>query len=170
MDALGPLMKREIEVRTTKGMRASNAIAKDLEQMFDPVEELKRLEQMANVLGFHLKGPLIIRRYPLEIDGTLHEKGEILIPCTGHVPADLPSDLRHIPEMHSGDDILAHFVGREENLGVVTNKISVYAYENDLTLTGETYTINLDREGPIITVDVRCPITRGRSVEGILFR
>lgn len=82
----------------------------------------------------------------------------MIIQCEGIVPQGLPQDIGYCEEIRSGRSVFVDFTGREEALSIVSSKISVYAYENGLELTGEAYTVFLDREGPIVTVNVHCPI------------
>ena len=149
---------RPLEVKKSKGMKLSNVIIKQIEDNSDLERELKDLNIMANVLGFHLKGPQVIKKYPLVENGGLIEKTEFIIQCDGTVPPDIPDEIHHLPEIHSGEGLFVHFTGRIDSLSIVGSKISVYAYENEIQLTGETYNVFLDQESPIITVDVHCPI------------
>ncbi len=113
----------------------------------------------SNVMGFRLKGPLVVRRRPDIENGELVERSELVVQCTGDIPADLPPRLRSMPELHTGKGLYVRFVGRERDLAIVGSKIAVFAYENGLLLEGDTYTVFLDRTGDILTADVHCPLS-----------
>jgi len=152
-------MKRTIQINESAGMKLKNVIIKEIPtDGADIPEELKRLDSIAKVLGFRLKGPQVIKRWP-EVEGDdIVERTALVIQCEGSVPKDLPPDIEYSEEIHSGKSIFVDFTGRENALGIVSNKIAVYAYENDIELTGEAYTIILNKEENIVNVNVHCPI------------
>lgn len=153
-------MKRKMEVVISEGMRLKNAIVRDIPLgCSDMQEETKDLEMASSVMGFHLKGPLVIRRWPVMEDDGLTERAELIIQCAGDIPADLPPRTRSMPELHTGKGLYVRFIGREQDLPIVGSKMAVHAYENDLLLAGDTYTVLIDRTGDVLTADVHCPIS-----------
>ena len=54
--------------------------------------------------------------------------------------------------------IMVRFVGSIEKLQFATNKITLYSYENDIELTGESYIILLEQKEKDIIADVFMPI------------
>lgn len=58
-------MSRKMDVVVSEGMRLSNVIMKDIPVGCPDIqEEMRDLEMASSVMGFHLKGPLVIRRWP----------------------------------------------------------------------------------------------------------
>lgn len=154
-------MKRTIEVVESPGMKLKNAIVKEIPiDGADVFEELKRMDSVGKVLGFHLKSPHVIKRWLDVEDGHLIERASLIIQCHGTIPKDLPPDLEYIDEIHSGRSLFVDFTGSEDALEIIPNKIRVYAYENDLELTGEAYTVFLDKEESVVHVNAHYPIDR----------
>ncbi len=53
---------------------------------------------------------------------------------------------------------MVRFNDKQENLQYATQKLTLYAYENDITLTGESYTIFIKEEDDKLLADVFMPV------------
>ena len=61
-------------------------------------------------------------------------------------------------EIKISNCLLARFNDNYEKIQFATQKLTLFAYENDLELTGETYTVVLHNEDNNVLADVFMPI------------
>lgn len=57
-------------------------------------------------------------------------------------------------ELRVGNCLYARFTGLQQHLQIAAAKMQVYAYENYLTLSGNTYTVFLAKEEGVFMCDI----------------
>ncbi len=75
-------------------------------------------------------------------------------------------NIEHVEEPYQMDEILkvknclyARYIGPEENLNFAYDKLGVYAFENEINLNGDNYTIFVDKsDDEDITADIFMPV------------
>ena len=75
---------------------------------------------------------------------------------TSNVRLELP--YRFEKEVRIPNCLLARFNDEAEKLQFATNKLTLYAYENDLELTGETYIVLIEQQENNLLADVFMPL------------
>ena len=91
--------------------------------------------------------PIIITKYMIQTVSPLEEES--------------PYEFKSIVKQENC--LFARFEEKEENLQFAYQKLGVYAYENDMKLQGNSYTVFVDRkEDGNIVADIFMPIKRGK--------
>ena len=110
--------------------------------------------------GYQTVGPLIM--YSTGITG-VDAEGQPIIDFrvmvqlnTGNVRIELP--YRFEREVRITNCLLARFNDEADKIQYATNKLTLYAYENDLELTGETYIVLLEQQADKLLADVFMPL------------
>lgn len=152
----------QIEFRENKVLKLTNVLSRKV-----PTSEIMNQDKQINMLmnwikakGYQTVGPLIM--YSSGITGTDAE-GQPIIDSrvmvqlnTENVRLELP--YRFDKELRIPNCLLARFNDEAEKLQYATNKLTLYAYENDLALTGETYIVFLQQQESRIFADVFMPL------------
>jgi hypothetical protein len=91
--------------------------------------------------------PIIITKYMIQTVSPLEEES--------------PYEFKSIVKQENC--LFARFEEKEENLQFAYQKLGVYAFENDMKLQGNSYTVFVDRkEDGNIVADIFMPIKRGK--------
>lgn len=148
----------KIEFRENKMLKLTNVLSKKV-----PSEEILRQDRHIQMLfswikakGYETVGPLILYSSGvkgIDADNNPIIDSRIMIQLKqGEVRLELP--YRFEQEVRVENCLLARFNGQGENLHYAVDKLSLYAYENDLGLTGETYMIIMEQTEEKIFADV----------------
>lgn len=145
-----------IPVSENKTLKLTNVLSRQIQP-----EEMQNLHlvvtQMQNYIKSHGAmpvGPLIqYTSVPLEADGAQQPKL--------YVMSQVNQMIVHLEPQYHMDALLrvknclyGHFVGPSEKLTLVYNKMNVVAYEQDIKLTGGTYTIYVKQDSDEMVTDV----------------
>ena len=118
------------------------------------------LQNWIKTKGYETQGPLIM--YSTGITGVDAENNPIIDSRimvqlkTDKVRLELP--YRFDKEVRVENCLLARFNDKSENLQFATMKFQLFAYENDIELTGETYIILINQEDNNLLADVFMPV------------
>lgn len=151
----------QIEFRENKVLKLTNVLSRKVpgNEFFHQDKQVVMLQNWIKAKGYEAIGPLIIYSKPDGVD----ESGQPLIDCrlmlqlkTSSVRLEEP--YRFDAELRITNCLLARFNDEAENLRFASNKLTLFAYENDLELTGETYMVMLKQQDKNLLVDVFMPL------------
>lgn len=100
---------------------------------------------------------------PIIWTGMKLEKGKIkldrklIMQCRGDF-SKIPIGFERKESVKIGPCVHAQFAGKEENILRAYEKVSVYAYENEIELKKENYTVYVKQDGSDSTIDVFVPM------------
>lgn len=151
-----------IEFRENKILKLTNVLSRRV-----PTNELMSQDKQVGMLmnwikakGYQTVGPLIM--YSTGITGT-DADGQPIIDSrvmiqlnTSNVRLEIPYKFEK--EVRVQNCLLARFNDEAEKLQFATNKLTLYAYENDLELTGETYVVLMEQQENKLFADVFMPL------------
>ncbi len=151
----------QIEFRENKVLKLTNVLSRKVpsNEIMNQDKQVQMLMNWIKAKGYQTVGPLIM--YSTGITG-MDAEGQPIIDSrimiqlnTGNIRLELP--YRFEKEVRIPNCLLARFNDDAEKLQFATNKLTLYAYENDLELTGETYIILLEQQEDKLLADVFMP-------------
>jgi hypothetical protein len=112
------------------------------------------MENYIKAKGSQPVGPLIQHASPqINIDGSLRIAVKLLRQSNSPIPnIDPPYTME--PLLRVKDCLYVRFFGEESKLQFAYSKINLTAYEEDIALQGDSYTIFVNRADDKITADV----------------
>ena len=154
----------KLELRDNKTLKINNPIIREV-----PLEELKDIDKYVSMMknyveikGFKIIGPLI--QYSSGIKGVDSNNNPII---ENKLILQLHQSGIKVEEPYITKDtlkiencIFCRFNDIQDNLQYAISKISLYAYENDITLTGESYIVLIENKDNILLADVFMPIKK----------
>lgn len=151
----------KLQLSKNKVLKLTNVLVNkislnDEEMDFNIVVE--KMESHIKTKGFKQVGPLVQYMRPFVKDGELDMEISLLLQCDNYIysvekPYSIESVIRVTNCMY------CRYVGSDEKLAFAYDKIKLDAFENDIELTGESYTVFVDQneeEGTIVA-DVFMP-------------
>jgi hypothetical protein len=152
----------QIEFRENKVLKLINVLSRKVpkSEIMSQDKQVVMLMNWIKAKGYQTVGPLIM--YSTGITGT-DSDGQPIIDSrvmvqlnTSNVRLELP--YRFEKEVRIPNCLLARFNDEAEKLQFATNKLTLYAYENDLELTGETYIVLIEQQENNLLADVFMPL------------
>ena len=152
----------QIEFRVNKVLKLTNVLSRKVpeKELLNQDKQIVMLMNWIKAKGYQTVGPLIM--YSTRITG-VDAEGQPIIDSrvmiqlnTNNVRLELP--YRFEKEMRIANCLLARFNDEADKLQFATNKLTLYAYENDLELTGETYIILMEQQENKLFADVFMPL------------
>lgn len=155
----------KIEFRENKILKLTNVLSRKV-----PTKEIthqdKQFIMLANWIkakGYESVGPIIVYNSGLQgtdEDGQPIIESRILVQLKNdHVRLEMP--YRFEKELRVENCLLARFHDKAEKLQFAISKLTLFAYENDIELTGETYTILVEQsEEGVLLADVFMPVAK----------
>ena len=151
-----------IELRENKILKLTNLLSRKVpsDEIFNQDKQIQMLINWIQAKGYKTVGPLIT--YSSGVKGLDAENKPII---DSRIMLQLrQSDVRvQLPyrfekELRITNCLLARFNDKSEYIQYATNKLTLFAYENDLTLTGETYIVFIEQNGEHLVADVFMPL------------
>ena len=154
----------KLELRDNKTLKINNPIIREV-----PLEELKDIDKYVSMMknyveikGFKIIGPLI--QYSSGIKGVDSNNNPII---ENKLILQLHQSGIKVEEPYITKDtlkiencIFCRFNDIQDNLQYAISKITLFAYENDITLTGESYIVLIENKDNILLADVFMPIKK----------
>ena len=110
--------------------------------------------------GVFVSGPPIIwAGARIDGDKVILER-KLILQCAGDM-SRISTGFERKKATKIGPCIHARFIGDEQNLVRAFEKVSVYAYENEIELKKENYTVYVKNDGPVYTIDIFVPLEGG---------
>jgi hypothetical protein len=148
----------KIEIRENKTLALSKALSRSI-----PIEEIGDLTNRANMMinwisakGYNQVGPLILRSGRLSENE--EESGCSLILQLNEFNVKADHSYKFEREIKVKNCLFARFDDEKDKIQFASMKLMLHAYENDLELTGETYTVFVKQDGDSVIADVFMPI------------
>lgn len=160
----------KIIVKENKTLKLNNVLIREVSQ-----NELIDINKIAYMMESYIKtkgngtlGPMV-NYSNVEID----EKGEpkmilkLMIQLKNPLNnIDKPYEYR--TQIRVTNCLFARFMEKEENLQFAYSKLNLFAFENDLKLKGDSYTVFVDKKETSIVADVFMEMKKGgNELEGI---
>ena len=146
-------MVSEIKVQRGKFLSLKNVIfveANDIQKtnvvIASSISKLK-------AYGVSVHGPLTVWANMETFEGKIRVERKLIMQCVEDL-SEISVSFEKKENVKIGPCIYARFVGKEEDLIRAFEKASVYAYENDIKLKNENYTVYVEQKGLISTIDV----------------
>lgn len=156
-------------MRDNKTLKLINVLSRKVpsEELFSQDKQIAMLLNWIKAKGYETIGPLIV--YSSGIKGVDADNQPIIDSRVmiqlknSNVKLELP--YRFEKELRVQNCLLARFNDNIEKLQFATNKLTLFAYENDLELTGETYIVLINQEDNNVLADVFMPIKVSQEKE-----
>lgn len=151
-----------IEFRENKVLKLTNVLSRKVptSEIMNQDKQISMLMNWIQAKGYQTVGPLIM--YSTGITG-VDAEGQPIIDSrimiqlnTSSVRLELP--YRFEKEVRIQNCLLARFNDEAEKLQFATSKLTLFAYENDLELTGETYIVLMEQHENNLLGDVFMPL------------
>lgn len=156
-------MNREILIEEDKVLKLKNALIREFKIDDEPLD--KKLHMFESYLKMHkieTFGPLIIKTH---IEGT--ETPELIISALVQVKDDNPkllSPYKFEKELKIGPCLFSRFEGKEQFSNISQSKMQVYAYENNIILGTESYSVYKEQTEDNSVIDTFVPIVGRENV------
>jgi uncharacterized protein YecE (DUF72 family) len=158
-------MNKKISIQHSKTLKLTNALLLSLSKEED-FEQLQNFQSLIDQMDLHIRqkgaqpiGPLIQK---MSVD--VNDSGEPQMTITFIRQAD--RFIHHVDPPYRMESIIrvsdclyTRFIGEEEHMQFAYNKLNLTAYEEEIDLTGESYTVfvDSDEENGAITADIFMP-------------
>lgn len=147
---------RTIEIIENRVLKLHKVFKKVLTEK--ETQELPRTLQLIQgfikARGLEIKGPLITFSKPISEDEIAKIQTTILCQLKNNPHGRLDYPYSFEEDLRVENCLYARFIGEQSHFQIAVSKMTVYAYENYLTLTGNTYTIFLANEEGVATCDI----------------
>jgi len=150
-------MATEIKVQHGKFLSLKNVIfveANDI-QKTDLVINSSISKLKAHGVSIH--GPIIVWANMKTSQGKVRVDRKLIMQCVEDL-SNISINFEKKENVKIGPCVYAQFSGKEQNLIRAFEKASVYAYENDIVLKNENYTVYVEQNELISTVDIFVPM------------
>ena len=154
----------KLDFRENKTLKINNPIIREI-----PLEELNSIDKYVGMMknyveikGFKIIGPLI--QYSSGIKGLDKDNNPII---ENKIILQLHQSGIKVEEPYVTSDTLkienclfCRFNDTQDNLQYAISKITLFAYENDIKLTNESYIVLIENKDNVILADVFMPIKK----------
>ena len=146
----------KIQISNNKTLKLINTLSLEVElnQNFDLGTTVVKMDNYLKSKGAMPIGPLIQRTvYSINEDQQL-EIHAYLIRQTNNFIHNIEAPYKMEPVIRVRNCMYAHYVGPEEKLKLAYDKINVTAFEEDITVANENYTIFIEKQDDNIVADI----------------
>jgi hypothetical protein len=148
----------KIEFRENKTLKLTNVLSREVPatELLSQNKQVLLLQNWLKTKGYETVGPLIFftaTQAGVTAPEELDVRSKIMIQLnTCNVRLESPYFFRK--ELRIENCLMARFADKAEKLQFAMQKLSLYAYENDLELTGDTYVIIAKQTADFLNADV----------------
>jgi len=152
----GVMMNKTIDISIGKTLKLSNALIRCIAE-----DEFPDYEKIVEMMGGYIKskgsqpvGPLIQRtRVAVDEEGIPILQNCIILQSSNYIHnVESPYTMEAILRVQNC--IYTRFIGEEDKIKYAYDKMSVYAYENGIGLSGTTYAVFIDATDENQTTDI----------------
>lgn len=112
------------------------------------------MENYIKSKGFVPVGPIVQHLYPvISENGMIRISVELLIQSSNYIE-DIEQPYEIFNELKVENCLYLRFTGEEQKLSFGYSKLNLIAFEEDIKLKGDNYTIFLKQEDDILTADI----------------
>lgn len=155
-------LTEKIVIKECKTLKLTNVLVRDIPQL-ELIDSQRLLHMMQSFIMSKNKmstGPLV--RYSTIKINESGEAGIItkyMIQIVDVIDAELPYEFKSMIKQENC--LFSRFHEKEENLQFAYQKMGVYAFEKDIKLRGDSYTVFVDRkEDGYIVADIFMPVKK----------
>lgn len=156
-----PIRKEKVKISVNRILKLNNVLIREIAPT-----ELNYENQIFNQMRAYIQdkgastvGPVITySKAEKDADGITTANKRIMIQVSQVITAENPYLYEDCIRVESC--LYARFNERIDSLPYAYDKLGVYAFENDLKLHGESYTISLNSFGSKLTADIFMPFIR----------
>lgn len=149
-------MANIIQISTNKVLKITNALIQEID-----IRDSSKINIMVSQMGNYIKskgmmpiGPLIQKTsYSIDEEGKVNVRA-YLIRQTNNFITKVDECYENVPVIRVRNCIYAHYVGPEEKLKFAYDKINITAFEEDISISNETYTVFIDKQDDNIVADI----------------
>lgn len=157
---------KKIILKENKILKLKNVLIRELnESEISNIDHITyMMESYIKSKGIDIKGPLINHS---EVSLDEYGNPKIIVRIMFQIDdniRDIENSYKFESEVKVKNCIFARFSGSEENLQFAYQKLGVYAFENDIRLKGDSYTVFVNKESKNIVVDIFMECLRGESL------
>lgn len=148
-------MTRNIEIVENKVLKLKNVLSKEFKST-GPEESQRStylFESYMKSKGLEPYGPLVIKVAMTYENGGPQEKRDIMVQLR-NAPDTVEPPHTFMRSIRVENCLLARYRGELFNLPMASRKIQVYAFENDIDLSGDVYTAIVEQNEIGILADV----------------
>ena len=149
-------MPEKMEINDNKTLKLSNVLGRIIteNEYSDVIKIVELMEGYIKSKGYFPVGPLI-QCICVDVDsiGNPRMRMKLLRQSSNYI--------NHIEAPYTMESIIRitqcfyiHFTGDESKIKLAYDKIRVYAYEHDIELTGNSYTVFVDRVDDTVIADI----------------
>ncbi|AIZ57031.1 hypothetical protein Mpt1_c11690 [Candidatus Methanoplasma termitum] len=149
-------MVHTIDIKNEKYLVTKQVVFMSIDNAFQMGTSVNTFATKLKAYRLSVTGPPIIRGRVDFNGGEVLIKKDIMLQFVGN-PVTLPKEFEWKEHLKIGPCVYARFRGREENLIFASQKISVYAYENEIELKKESYTVYVEKTNVAVTIDIFIP-------------
>ena len=147
----------KLDIHYNKSLKLSNVLVRRLINKQEVVEFNQIVQNMGNYIklkGAMPVGPVIQYTSPIiDQNGELDIVMEIMVQSNNFLQ-NVESPYYMKPIIRVKDCLYVRFIDNESKLNIAYEKIGVTAYEEDVELKGNSYTIFVGQQDDIITADI----------------
>lgn len=153
----------KIAIRENKVLKLSNLLIREVSE-----NELIDIDKISYMMDSYIKskgnstiGPMInYSGVEMQEDGQPKINIKIMVQLKNPIHnVEKPYQLKN--QLRVTNCLFARFTEKEENLQFAYQKLNVYAFENDITLKGDSYTVFVKQEQENIVADVFMETVKG---------
>ncbi|MCL2786334.1 MAG: hypothetical protein FWD81_03845 [Methanomassiliicoccaceae archaeon] len=146
---------KEIEIVRGKTLKLKNVLSKEINS-----QDVSEMQKAMHMFQSYTKskslttyGPLIIRSNIAFENGTLIQRSRMMIQVR-ETPDKVDSPYYFDELVRVENCVMARYRGDPNSVQMARGKISVYAFENDIQLKGDMYTVFVEQNENGIMADV----------------
>ncbi|MDR1913938.1 MAG: hypothetical protein LBQ68_05585 [Clostridiales bacterium] len=161
---------KEIQVRENKTLVLNNVLLRKigLKEKEDLSTTLERMNSYIKSKNWDTRGPLIIHDVIKDIN--LRDETALNMEAMfqlAQTPSSVTLPYIYVPSLRVENCLFARFAGRQSDVHYAHEKMSVYAYENDIALKTETYSVFLETRQEDVVMDIFILIDEENGNESI---
>lgn len=150
----------KLEVKEHKKLVLKNVLKKELRNinMEQVDQEILKFTQRIDLLKVQAFGPLVIHNIGTNIseDGTLTMDYDLLVQAYDYL--QYKHEFVTIERFSCDHCLYLHFEGSPEEVTYANTKLDLYCYENDLSSSGELYTVCIQENEHYVVMDFFQPV------------
>lgn len=153
----------KITIRENKILKLTNVLIRTVSEneLMDIGRIGYMMESYIKSKGNTIVGPMInYSSAELGQDGQPNVIVKLLVQLKNPIH-NVEAPYEQIPLLRIANCLFARFIEKEENLQFAYQKLNVYAFENDIKLKGDTYTIFVRKEEENLVADVFMECAKG---------
>lgn len=146
----------KIQISNNKTLKLTNTLFLEVElnQDFDLGTTVVKMDNYLKSKGAMPIGPLIQRTVYSINENQQLEIHAYLMRQTNNFIHNIEAPYKMEPVIRVRNCMYAHYVGPEEKLKLAYDKINVTAFEEDITVANENYTIFIEKQDDNIVADI----------------